>query len=430
MQSIQQRWIRPSPIIMIFTERFLKIQNGFFTANPKLWLLLLILAAAFAVSSCTGVRAAKGWAGPMVHGDSVYAFTNKGRFIRLTANGEPQRRLDANGNPQVDKDGKPLFVQFPPQSSKQLNASYSTAVTGPNNSLIMTVRLANQRDTAIIALDAESLRDLWVLEKYRSGNGTEFKYGRINDDVLVEGDTAYVSSLDHMVYAIDAGNGTAKWNQPYDAGDEIWATPAFYNGRLYFGDASGELVSIDPKTGGDAQVITKVEGAISMTPLIVNDIAYFGTFGSQFYAVNVVTKAHVWTAPLTSDKWFWAKPVLQNGVVYVAGMDRFLYAMDAATGATKWKYLLTGPVRTAPMIIDNMLVVATVNYDDEKGRIHVFDVSNADGGARFLWDDAARSSVIAPLTAKDKTVYFTNDKGEYFALDVSQRKKLWEYTAR
>lgn len=406
----------------------MKTQNRFFVATPKLWLLFLLIAA-FALSSCTGVAAAKGWAGPKVQDDSVYAFTKKGRFIKLNASGEPERKLDPNGNPQVDEDGKPIFVQFPPQSSKQLNASYSTAVTGPNNSLIITVRLANQRDSAVIALDAVTLRDLWVLEKYRSANGTEFKYGRINDEVLVDGDTVYLSSVDHQIYALDAANGTARWDSPFDAGAEIWAAPVLYNGRLYFGDSSGELASIDPRTGGDQKVITKVEGAINMSPLIENDIAYFGTFGNRFYAVNVTTGAEVWSTP-EFDKWFWARPVLQNGVLYVAAMDRYLYAMDAATGAMKWKYLLTGPVRSAPIILDNMLVVATVNYDDQKGRIHVFDVSDPNSGARFLWDDAARSSVLAPLAAKDKTIYFTNIDGEYFALDIAQRKRLWEYSAR
>ena len=370
------------------------------------------------------MRSAQGWAAPVVYGDTLYAFTLKDGLIGLNPlDGTSKPKLNTSSNPQVDDKGRIIYLSFLPKKLDKTisSASYSTPVLINENLMLITARLTNQRESVIIKLDPKTFSNADFL--------TRTIFGRINDDLLVDGDTVYVSSGDHNLYALDAINGTPKWSAPYDAGAELWAAPFLYKGRLYVGDTSGKLVSVDAKSGGDVQAIAKVEGAINMTPLIVNDIAYFGTFGNKFYAVNVATKAQVWVSA-ELEKWFWAHPILNNGVLYAAGMDRYLYAIDAATGNVKWRYLLTGPARSAPVIVDTTLIVATVDYKDQKGRVHAFDISNPDGGPRYLWDEAARSSVIAPLTAKDKTVYFTNIDGEYFALDVLQRKRLWEYATK
>ncbi|MSQ32199.1 MAG: hypothetical protein EXR59_03045 [Dehalococcoidia bacterium] len=426
MQPVQQRRVRPCPVDPgYFMELFsLKTINRVFVISPKLGLLLILLLCAFAASSCTKVKSAQGWAGPIVNNGTLYAFTLKDGLIGLNPqSGNPKPKLNSAGNPEVDDKGRPVYLSFSPKKlDKNIsNASYSTPLFVNETSMLITARLANQRDSQIVKLDPKTFANADLL--------TTTVFGRINDDLLLVSDTIYISSVDHNLYAIDVSNGTPKWSKPYNAGAELWAAPALYKGRLYVGDTSGKLVSLDPKTSGDVQVITEVEGSINMTPLIVNDVAYFGTFGNKMYAVNVVTKDQVWSKPIEADKWFWARPIISDGVLYVAGMDNYLYAINAATGNLKWRYLLTGPARTAPVIVDKTLIVATVNYGNQKGRVHAFDISNPDGGPHFFWDKNARSSVIAPLNVKDKIVYFTNIDGDYFALDVPQRKLLWEHTA-
>ncbi len=397
-------------------------------ASPKLWLLLLLVVAALAISSCTGVKTSKGWAGPLAYESNVYAFSHKARLVSLNLNGEPTRKTNSSGVPEVDDDNKPVFVTFPPQSADAFRgSSYSTpALSADGSTLILTVRHENQHDSLVIALDRSTLRDLWIIEKYKTPAGKEFKFGRINDELLIANNTVYASSLDHRLYALNASNGTAAWDEPYDAGAELWTTPVLHNDRLYVGDTSGELVSIDPKTGRDEKVIAKVDGAINMSPLIIGDTAYFGTFANKFYAVNLLTGAQKWSTPLVSKNWFWARPVFKDGIVYIAGMDSNLYAMDAATGAEKWRLALPGPVRSGLEIVDNNLILATVNHDDEIGRLLIFDISRRETRAPLLKDQNARNSVIAPLNIKDKTVYFTNINGEYFAYDLSQQKILWD----
>jgi len=44
-----------------------------------------------------------------------------------------------------------------------------------------------------------------------------------------------------------------------------------------------------------------------------------------------------------------------NGVLYAASMSGYMYALDAATGATLWSFLAPGSVNAAPAVVDGTL---------------------------------------------------------------------------
>ena len=185
-------------------------------------LLALLLAAALALGACTGQTTAQGWAGPLPLTDStVLAFTDIGRLISLDDKGLPKPLLDANGNQQVDSDRKPLFLSFPPTDQDPLNASYSTPVLTQNGNLILTVRLSNQRNSAVVSLDNKTLKDIWSFSTYRDKAWDQIEYGRINDDLVIVGNMVYIASLDHNLYALDVSTGNSAWDRAYNASNEL-----------------------------------------------------------------------------------------------------------------------------------------------------------------------------------------------------------------
>lgn len=90
---------------------------------------------------------------------------------------------------------------------------------------------------------------------------------------LVHESTVYVASLDHHLYAYDAGNGVCRWS--FTAGRGIATTPALIENRLVFGDNDGVVYAVDRETG---QEIWRYEGErrVVASPCIVGDAVVVG----------------------------------------------------------------------------------------------------------------------------------------------------------
>jgi len=91
---------------------------------------------------------------------------------------------------------------------------------------------------------------------------------------------------------------------------------------------------------------------LNASPTTYNGVIYIGAFTGDFYALNESTGAVIWkkTLPalaspcgskgIDSTAAVAADPVGGALTVYVAGADHYLYALDPATGATRWRALV------------------------------------------------------------------------------------------
>jgi outer membrane protein assembly factor BamB len=107
-------------------------------------------------------------------------------------------------------------------------------------------------------------------------------------------------------------------------------------------------------------------------------------------------------------------PAIADGVVYVASADKFLYALDLATGKEKWKAQL-GPMRSAPAVHKGRVYVG-----DMDGKFYALDAvtgkklwtfeTNGEihAGANFFKDDiliGSHDSTLYRLTPDGKKVW-------------------------
>jgi polyvinyl alcohol dehydrogenase (cytochrome) len=89
--------------------------------------------------------------------------------------------------------------------------------------------------------------------------------------------------------------------------------------------------------------------------------------GASWAALNPATGAILWQVPdpgmstvhRGKHALALAPVTVANGVAYVASMSGYMYALDAATGATLWSFRAPGSVNAAPAIVNGTLYWGT-----------------------------------------------------------------------
>jgi outer membrane protein assembly factor BamB len=120
---------------------------------------------------------------------------------------------------------------------------------------------------------------------------------------------------------------------------------------------------------------------------------------------------------------FTAGALAHEGIVYVPGSDGFLYALDARTGAEKWKYAANESLGTTPVLADGMLLVAS-----ESDTLFAVDAQTGKWAWQYRRDlpsGFAIQGASMPLAHKG-IVYQGFADGTVVALDLRDGGVKWE----
>jgi outer membrane protein assembly factor BamB len=167
---------------------------------------------------------------------------------------------------------------------------------------------------------------------------------------------------DNVIYANRMGKLVA-WDPP--STHELWtwgsrnfgASPAVWNHIVFFyASASGVLAAIPttttPTASGSLNGVpllwtARIAGAYS--PIASDGVVYVGSSDRNFYALDAITGAVKWKiaagAPFTALQ----IPAISGSLIYVPGADGVLRALNKATGEEVWRY--TGKAAFGPVVI-------------------------------------------------------------------------------
>ena len=129
---------------------------------------------------------------------------------------------------------------------------------------------------------------------------------------IVAGGSVFIGSDNHSVYALDAGTGKTGWR--FVTGGEIWASPAWWQGRLHVGSQDGWVYCLQADSG---RLIWRFRGAPHDRKML-----YYGRPQSLWPIAGGV--------------------IVEDGTVqFCAGRcshDRvFVWSLDARTGEVLWQ---------------------------------------------------------------------------------------------
>ena len=262
--------------------------------------------------------------------------------------------------------------------------------------------------------------------------------GRVLSSPAVSGDVVYMGSTDGRLYAVDRTTGTERWR--FQTQGPVTSSPAIADCLVFISSVDGKIYAVDATTGAKRwEFVTRgerrftapgIHGAIPRSermpdpfdvflssPTVVDGTVYIGSGDQGVYALDARTGAMRWRFA-TGDV-VHASPAVVGGVVYVGSWDRNLYAIDATTGRERWRHT-TGAdtliynqvgLASSPAVVDGMVLVG-----GRDGRFHAVDA--ATGAERWSHNNRGGWTIGSPAV-RDGVVYFATSDGRRFkALDV------------
>ena len=359
---------------------------------------VIIMILAPVLSGCFGSTGivAKGWSGATVSGSNIYIGSLTGTLVCLEAE---------NGNRQFN----PLVLETP-TSGGFLGcggASVTVAIYGTPVVAGEQVFVAGNNGR-VYSVDAAKGIKGWFFEPER---GLQPVIGGLT----LDGNSLYFGTTNGYVYSIDASKGSQNWE--FKTGNKIWATPLVHNGTVYIGSFDKNLYAIDAANGVEKWHF-EADGAIVSTPVIQDGILYFGTLNRDFYALDITTGNEKWKAAVKAGNWYWANPIIINGVVYAPNMDGKIYCFNTANGQQAADPPDAGtPISSSPVVFNNNLILA-----GENGQLWVLDTEK---NLLNKLVDKALGKVYAPLAISDGIVYMHAQTNILFAIKADTGVVLW-----
>ena len=209
-----------------------------------------------------------------------------------------------------------------------------------------------------------------------------------NPQLAADG-TTYVGNTGGGAYALD-GAGHVRW--AHQRGNSVWTTPAVgRDGTTYWGSL---------------------------------DLATFALDRDGHERWNAGAGGYVVASPALSA---------DGRTLYTASFDGSVSALDAATGAVRWRFQTPMHVYASPAL-----------REDRSGRVTGVAIASTDGTIRMLGPDGrerwrydtgapVRSSPVlgrvpgAPARSRRRVVYAGSGDGRLYALDADTGRRRWSY---
>jgi outer membrane protein assembly factor BamB len=243
--------------------------------------------------------------------------------------------------------------------------------------------------------------------------------------VVIDGTTAYASSTDGRVYALDLKDGKKRWNSQ-NLGPVV-CTPAVSSGILYVTSADHNLYALDSQNG---TVKWKFDAG---APILASPAVFEGTVcigvDNRIAGIDISTGKQRWSQVVTS--YFVAAAAASNGAFYLAAADGTLYAIEAPSGSILWKSTAgqahsgVSDERFAPVSAPTV-GLGRVYFCGRDGALHILNAKTGEA-ERADQRSTGEAPGFASVLFSDSKLFATGlgSQGNVFALDARSGAIIW-----
>jgi outer membrane protein assembly factor BamB len=271
--------------------------------------------------------------------------------------------------------------------------------------------------------------------------GLEWRHdteGAVIASPVIIGDTLWIGSGDGTMRALSVNTGASIWQ--VDLGSPIASTAAVSGGVLVVGTRDGGFHGLASSTGA---VRWKVRTGADVpwpwghesgdrytsSPVIVERVAILAAGDGSVRAVALDSGREQWRVSLHTR--LRSSPAASAGAVFVGGADGKLYALDLATGATRWTYETVGTtLASGDFGYDRRTIMSSPAVSGGHVYIGARDgflyALRADSGTLAWKFDHEISWVISSPAVQDSMVYAGTSDGLFVqAVDTRTGKERW-----
>ncbi len=320
---------------------------------------------------------------PVSDGSRVYAYKQNGDVVALTTSG-----------------GKAWETSVRPEGDKDVSVGGGVAVVGGRV-------YAATGYGELVSLDAVTGKVVW-----RAKLGTPARSApAIGDGVAV------VVTQDNMAHAIKIADGTEAWT--YQGISEMASvlsavSPAISGDTVVVPFSSGEIMALDLKTG-DAKWTEAVSRSfrtlavsglsdVSASPVVDNGVVYAAGVAGRTIAASLKTGETLWQQNVGSVH----TPVVSGNALFMITLDDHMVALDRTTGDPLWATTLPKTTKKkhyrnwAGPVLANGTLVAMSN----DGRIALVDATS---GKIRSTSDIGVDVLVTPIVAAGRMVVVDGD---------------------
>ena len=233
---------------------------------------------------------------------------------------------------------------------------------------------------------------------------------------LVVGDKIFMGTEAGKMVCVDRLTGEAIWKYDVKTTHQkgIWSSPAYHDGKLFFGAYNGIAYCLNAEDGSEVWKNSCCE-FIGSSPLIVPEhgLMYLGLehqrprqMGSNA-AFDIETSERVWERAQRKYQHGSAAYYKPKDLVIWGNADHDVTAYEALTGKIVWKQETDRSHKYPPLVDEERKLVITTSFD---GNIYIFDVETGEKKAAIQTDDICYTT---PLIAEGKIFAGSGDRHMY-----------------
>jgi eukaryotic-like serine/threonine-protein kinase len=353
------------------------------------FVILPLILASFALSACAGGAVASSWPGLTVAGETAYVSFNQYVYAIKLSNGSENWRFPAQpirsamffAPPALNEEGKVAVGSFA-RVLYGLNVSGQQAweFTDARSSYVAGavfdkgIIYAPNGDGKLYVLDSNGQLK-WKFESKHALWATP----------VIDSDRIYVAAMDHFIYCLDKANGTVIW-QTEDLGGALVDAPTLSpEGTLYVGTFNSEVIAVRSQ---DGKVLNRFPagGWVWSSPLLYEGRLFFGDLSGNMFAIDAQTFEQVWkiTPETVAKKQIVGSPAVLDGKLYFTSETGNLFIIDPENGAVLSTKTIGGKLLAGPVVAGDLVLVAP------NGMAAVLIALDADGNQRWSFVPAKK----------------------------------------
>ena len=181
--------------------------------------------------------------------------------------------------------------------------------------------------------------------------------GIIRGNPALADNTLYLGTEFDRLIAVDAATGTIKWKyRDQDYGSHSHH-PTVYKDAVFIG-GSNKLYSFNRATGSLNWSLA-IEQNTFLSPVASENVIYSASATGAVFAIDAITGAQKWRTvtyannPQNISSTSTPHATAANGSVFVGGYDNYVYSLDASNGGVQWQFRTNGGVFSGACVVDN-----------------------------------------------------------------------------